>query len=63
MSGKLQAPAALLRGKDPLYRLDKGLGETQNRSGRREEEKALVPTGVRTPNSEPFSPTITNSVA
>jgi hypothetical protein len=37
--GQLHAPVALLRGKGPGYPLFRRLGETQNLSGRRGEEK------------------------
>jgi hypothetical protein len=36
------------RGKDPWYPLGRRLGGPQNRSGQREEEKILDPTGTRT---------------
>jgi hypothetical protein len=36
--------------------LDRRLGRSQNRSGRRGEEKILDPTGTRTPTPQPFSP-------
>jgi hypothetical protein len=39
------------RGKNPRYALDRRLGGPQSRSGRREEEKILDPTGTR--NSDP----------
>jgi hypothetical protein len=37
------------RGKSPRYPLDKRLGGSQGRSGRRREKKILDPTGTRTP--------------
>jgi hypothetical protein len=37
------------RGKSPRYSLDRRLGEPQNRSGRREEEKILDATGTQIP--------------
>jgi hypothetical protein len=39
-----------LRGKNPLYLLDRRLGGPQNRSGRRGEKKRLVLTGTGTPH-------------
>jgi hypothetical protein len=44
------------RGKSLRYPLDRRLGKSQNRYGRREEEKILVPTGTQTPNPRPCSP-------
>jgi hypothetical protein len=45
---QLQVPAALSLGKKSRYPLDRRLGGPQGRSGRREEEKILDPTGTRT---------------
>jgi hypothetical protein len=44
------------RGKSPRYPLDRRLGEPQNRSGRRREEKIFDPTGTRTPTPRSSSP-------
>jgi hypothetical protein len=41
--GQLHAPAALSPGKSPLYPLDRRLGKSQSRSGRRGEEKMFRP--------------------
>jgi hypothetical protein len=43
LSGQLHAPPLYPRGKSPQWPLDRKLGEPHNRSGRREEEKNLVP--------------------
>jgi hypothetical protein len=43
VSGQLQAPAALPRGKSPRYRLDRRLGGPQSRSGSCGLEKNLLP--------------------
>jgi hypothetical protein len=47
ISGQIHAPAALPRGKSPLYPLYRRLGGPQSRSGRYGEVKNLVPAGNR----------------
>jgi hypothetical protein len=47
VSGQLHAPAALTPGKETLYPLDRRLGEPQNRSGRRGEEKIFTLPGLK----------------
>jgi hypothetical protein len=44
------------RGKSPRYPFDRRLGGPQNRSGRRGEDKNLVPTGTRTPAPSAVQP-------
>jgi hypothetical protein len=44
------------RGKYRRYPLDRRLGGSQSRSGRRGEDKILGPTGTRTPTPRPSSP-------
>jgi hypothetical protein len=43
VSGQFHAPAALLRGEQPRYPLDRRLGGPHSRSGRCEDEKNLLP--------------------
>jgi hypothetical protein len=43
VSGQLHVPAALLPGKSPRYKLDRGLGEPHSRSGRGDENKKFWP--------------------
>jgi hypothetical protein len=52
VSDQLHAPAE----KSPRYSLDMWLDWPQNRYGRREEEKNLSLTGIRTPTPRPSSP-------
>jgi hypothetical protein len=46
VSAQLHALAALPRGKEPQYPLDRWLGGPQSRSGRSVEEKVFDPTGT-----------------
>jgi hypothetical protein len=49
--GQLHATATLPPEKEPLYPLDRRLGELQSQSGR-SEEKILIFTGTRTPTPQ-----------
>jgi hypothetical protein len=53
VSGQLHAPAALTRGEEPRYPLDRWPGGPQSRSGRCAEEKNLASAGNRTPAVQP----------
>jgi hypothetical protein len=56
VSGQLHAPAALLSGKEPLYPLDRRLGEPQNRSGGGGGEKNSQPLpGLELPIIQPVA--------
>jgi hypothetical protein len=46
------------RGNSPLYPLDRRLGGSQSRYGRRGEETNLAPAGNRTPAVQPLSPSL-----
>jgi hypothetical protein len=50
MSGRLQDSAALTRGKDPRYPLDKMMDRPQSQTGRRGEDKNPAPTRIRHPD-------------
>jgi hypothetical protein len=53
VSGHLQAPAALSRGKSPCYSLNRRLGGPQSRSGRSGEEKnSQLPPGIEIQNPD-----------
>jgi hypothetical protein len=54
VSGQLHIPAALSRGKSPLYPMYRRLGGPQTRSRRYAEEKTLAPAGSRTTVVQPF---------
>jgi hypothetical protein len=43
VSGQLHAPAAYPQGKSPWYPLDRRVGGSQSRSGRRDEKKNSQP--------------------
>jgi hypothetical protein len=52
VSGQLRAPAALMRGKDPRYTLDRGLGRPQSRSGQESRAPLGNPTPVANRNTD-----------
>jgi hypothetical protein len=53
VGGQLHAPANLSPGEKPQYPLDRMLGQPQNRSGRRREEKNLSLSGIDPGPSRP----------
>jgi hypothetical protein len=56
MHGQLHAPAALQPEEKPPVPMDRGLGGSQNWSGRGGEEKSLAPIGSRSTAPGSFSP-------